>query len=187
MPTILLHPVATLAQFDAQTLLPTAAMLCIITGLLIAYRKRRRRQLTEPCLTPQEQLERNRQLRGVQGDLESLMVQIEQFSKRLAAQLDAKTIAVETLLKQADQRIAELKRLSSGDGQVEMSDVDPGLPGAAPAEPHRPAPAPADLPSDPLARSVYQLADQGLGPQAIAHRLGEHVGKVELILALRSA
>jgi hypothetical protein len=42
------------------------------------------------------------------------------------------------------------------------------------------------VPDDPLARQVYQLADTGLAPADIAQKIGEHVGKVELILALRS-
>ena len=43
-----------------------------------------------------------------------------------------------------------------------------------------------DEPVDPLAKSVYSFADQGLDPAAIAAKLNEHVGKIELILALRA-
>jgi hypothetical protein len=38
---------------------------------------------------------------------------------------------------------------------------------------------------DPLASQVYQLADTGLSASDIAQSLGQHTGKVELILALR--
>jgi hypothetical protein len=38
---------------------------------------------------------------------------------------------------------------------------------------------------DPLARRVYELADGGMDAVAIARQLNEHVGKVELMLALR--
>lgn len=38
---------------------------------------------------------------------------------------------------------------------------------------------------DPLTRSIYSLADAGHSAQAIAQQLGQHTGKVELILALR--
>lgn len=40
---------------------------------------------------------------------------------------------------------------------------------------------------DTLTRSIYALADAGSDPLEIAKQLDEHVGKVELILALRSA
>jgi hypothetical protein len=39
--------------------------------------------------------------------------------------------------------------------------------------------------SDPLCASVYSLADSGSDAVAIAKQLDEHIGKVQLILALR--
>lgn len=39
--------------------------------------------------------------------------------------------------------------------------------------------------ADPIAREIYRLSDAGLPPVEIASRLGQHTGKVELILALR--
>ena len=48
-----------------------------------------------------------------------------------------------------------------------------------------PEPEP-EIPDDPLARSVYQLADEGMEPTQIAQQLDEHIGKIELILALRA-
>ena len=44
-----------------------------------------------------------------------------------------------------------------------------------------------DAAVDPLTREVYALADAGLAAAEIARRLEQHTGKVELILALRSA
>jgi hypothetical protein len=38
---------------------------------------------------------------------------------------------------------------------------------------------------DPVAEDVYRLADGGKSSVEIAKELGEHTGKVELILALR--
>ena len=38
---------------------------------------------------------------------------------------------------------------------------------------------------DPITREVYELADAGHAPVEIARKLGQHTGKVELILALR--
>ena len=38
---------------------------------------------------------------------------------------------------------------------------------------------------DPLTNEIYRLADDGLGVVEIAKQLGQHTGKVELILALR--
>lgn len=57
---------------------------------------------------------------------------------------------------------------------------------ASPAAPQAPA-APLQDPFgiDPLTRDIYTLADAGHSAQAIAQQLGQHTGKVELILALR--
>ncbi|MCK4872158.1 MAG: hypothetical protein KAS72_05500 [Phycisphaerales bacterium] len=50
-----------------------------------------------------------------------------------------------------------------------------------------PSPVITEPPDDPLTRRVYQMADRGAEPVEIAQTLDEQVGKVELILALRSA
>lgn len=177
-----------LAEFQRTDLVFAAGILMITMALMSWLRKRKRRQTTHPVLTPTEQLERNKQLRGVRGDLETLMVEIEQFSKRLAAHLDAKTVGIEMLLKQADQRIAELKRLAKNNGHAEEVPAPAALDSKPSEQPVSVAPQPAnEIPDDPLSRSVYQLADQGLAADAIARKLNEHVGKVELILALRRA
>lgn len=181
-------PIPMLAEFQRTDLVFAAGILMITMALMSWYKKRRRREATHPVLSPTEQLERNKQLRGVRGDLETLMVEIEQFSKRLAAHLDAKTIAIELLLKQADLRIAELKRLNGNPLHDNMRDQPAPIEGVTDEPPiktiTRSAP---EIPDDPLSRSVYQLADQGLPADAIARKLNEHVGKIELILALRTA
>jgi hypothetical protein len=137
---------------------------------------RRKAQSGEAVLTPEEQIERLRQSKGMQGDLETLMVEIEDLAKRVGKQLDAKSAEVERLLAEADRRIAELKRLQGeeGAGRPPLRLSSASTPGAA-------------LPEDPLARSVYALADAGHAPPDIARRLNEPIGKVELVLALRKA
>lgn len=179
-----------LAQFQITDFAFAIGILMIVIALASWYRTRRQQNPANPAITPTEQVERNKQLRGVRGDLESLMGEIEQFSKRLATHLDAKTGAIETLLKQADQRIAELKRLAKSNGHGESDATTTAateskladLPAVETIS--RSAP---EIPDDPLSRSVYQFADQGLPAEAIARKLNEHVGKIELILALRRA
>lgn len=180
--------------FKAADLLPAAGITLIIMSLLMGYRKRRRSQT--PRRTPHEELDRARQLRGMRGDLEQLMVEIQQLAQRFASQLDARTMEMDMVIKRADERIAELKRLL-GDAATDAGDRADAR--QADEAPDSDAPAvagvlravdPPDLASsrpDPLSQSVYRLSDQGLDPQAIADRLEEHIGKVELILALRTA
>lgn len=64
----------------------------------------------------------------------------------------------------------------------------PGADAGAGADvPHAPAPSDGTPPPDALAADVARLADAGRSADQIARQLGEHVGKVELILALRRA
>ena len=133
----------------------------------------------ETTLTPEEQIERLRESRGMHGDLEKLMAEIEDLAKRLEGRLDAKSQQVEKLIAEMDRRIAELSRLQGqSTAKADRVSVAP-----LPAPPL----TPPELPNDPLSRSVYQLADAGHSPPEIARKLNEQIGKVELILALRQA
>ena len=140
--------------------------------MLLVYRKRRAKAAKAP--TPHEQIQRITQQRGMQGDLENLMVEIEQLSKRLSAQLDAKSLELERLVNDADKRLTQLQEAIQ----------HPGFSHSAPTNQPQDA---QTLPNtdDPLVQSVYRLADQGLGPAEIARQLNEHIGKIELIMALR--
>ena len=190
-------------------------ILFICAWLLMRLRKRSLKGPGFP--TARENLERYRQKDAVRDDLERIMVDIEQLAKRLGAQLDAKALQVEKLIDDADLRIAQLQRamreqhLPPTDaerralagpaltgGPAELSTLPASDP---PGTPHQTAPGVAsDIASgnasppvgataggnEPTA-SVHRLADQGLSAAEIARQLNEHVGKVELILALRSA
>jgi hypothetical protein len=152
-------------------LLPAIGLLLIVAGIFSSMKARRRRAAGQ--LTAREEMERLRQRGAVKGDLEQLMVEIEQLAKRLGGQLDAKAIHLEALLREADAKIVELRKLSEAAPPPAASASD--------------EPTPLAEPGDPLARRVCELADEGLTPVDIARRLDEHVGKIELILALRRA
>lgn len=174
------------AWFEEQgllvTLLPAAGLALIIVGLMTTLRARRRRAGSN--LTAREELERVRQKDAVRGDLEQLMVEIEQLARRMSAQLDAKSIELDSLVRKADERIAELRRLTSATPAPPAPTPPLGGDRAAASAPPASAARSGDG-GDPLATRVCDLASQGLTPGEIARRLDEHVGKVELILALR--
>lgn len=155
-----------------QWLLPLGLVM-IVGSIVISLRNRRRRgagKTDRANPTAREILERSKQTRGMQSDLEELMVEIERLTRRFASQLDAKTQRLEQLIDEADSKIARLERLSGPDAAASPPAADAG---------------PTELHIDPTSRSVYELADQGLEPVEIARRLSETPGKVELILALR--
>ncbi len=162
--------------FKPADLLLVGAVLLMTTALLAKLRKRRRAGANRP--TTLEQIEQDRQLRGVRGDLEQLMVQVEQLAREFGAKLDAKTLALEKVIREAEEKIAQLRTASVEARSMPSPTSGPRLEGVSALQ---------ECGSDPVARSVYALADQGLSAGEIAQRLDEHIGKVELILALRAA
>ena len=146
----------------------------------------RKRNLRGPgYTTAQEHLERYKQKDAVRNDLEGLMVDIEQLAKRLGAQLDAKAVRLERLIDDADLRIAQLQQSMR---EQHTAPDTANVPADAAGNPDPPTESDANgEPPDPLTADVYRLADEGLALPQIAQRLDEHVGKVELILALRQA
>lgn len=151
--------------------IPVVGVLLITMSMMMGIRKKRRRFHTQG--TARDRVEELKQKHAVRGDLEQLMVEIEQLAKRFGAQLDAKTVQMERLIDEADRKISELK-------QLDQARRDP----YQMQQPTPPNPQPI-TPDDVLKRSVYDLAEQGHDPVEIARRLDEHVGKIELILALR--
>lgn len=103
---------------------------------------------------------------------------LEELGQNLVAELDARAARLESLLAEADARIGQLEQLAQR---------------PTPRTPARPAPGPiyasmqtpAEDQPDPLNWQIYQMADQGLPAVEIARHLKQHVGNVQLVLALR--
>jgi hypothetical protein len=154
------HPVTLGAALDWLPVLLITAGLAVLGWTVARHRARVVRPISRPLGEP-----------AAQVGLEAVLRDAEELAQRLAADLDARADRLERLLTLADER---LSRLESGGSGME------------PKTPRRtPVVAPADGARDPLNRDVYALADEGLTPVAIARRLEQPTGKVELILALR--
>ncbi len=164
-----------------------------VVMLLIFFmsRYRHRKHNAPPTrLSVQERMEKQKQTLGMKEDMQQVMVEIETMSRRVGAQLDAKAAKLEQLITEADRRIAQLQKLESTSTPTQAGHE------AAPKHTMHDRVAQNETMiadsvegpesgNDPLARRVYALADQGLDATAIAGELREHIGKVELILALR--
>jgi TolA-binding protein len=170
--------------------IPVVGVLLITMSMMMGIRKKRRRSQAQG--TARDRVEELKQRHEVRGDLEQLMVEIEQLAKRFGAQLDAKTVQMERLIDEADRKISELKQIeqsrqdASKLQQALASPFDSQTNQPPPPNPQSSTPGPqSSSPDDALKRSVYNLAEQGHAPPEIARKLDEHVGKIELILALR--
>lgn len=189
--------------FANALMLAGVALLAAV--LLYNIRKRSRGQADRP--DPRERLEHQKQTSGMRNDLREMMVELENVTRQFSSQLDARTRKLEKLIEEADRRIEALGQAGAGGRSPESrpepepksksgaGSGDNGAGGAAGGEQASASASdragdeapPVDQPVEPtpVAKKVYQLADAGCDAAQIARELNEHIGKVELILALR--
>ena len=118
------------------------------------------------------------QQRGIERDMQNLLVELSEMARQVTGQLDTRAAKLDALLQEADEKIAELRRLTD---RVSTMDNPPEQP--ADLEPMLVAPSPP--PNESRHRDVYALADAGRSVHEIAQELQRPRGEVELILALR--
>lgn len=135
------------------------------------------------------------------AELASVARDVEELAERLAARMDERAERLERLIEAADERLARLEhatgetprspvRAARGPTTVRtaLSRIAAEDDGATPApEPKRVVASAGAFAPDPINGKVYELADMGKQPAEIAAALDEHIGKVQLILALREA
>ncbi len=191
LPLVLAQEVSSLsepspfAEFTLTDALLPIGVLLLVTWSLMTLRKRRKQMGQPPAaMEPVHRARVGQAANRMHDDLNQLMVEIEQMAKRMGAQLDNKAARIESLLDEADRKLAELQQASRETAAPPSAASKPAAldapePPAAPAKP--------TLGDDVLNRRVCALSDEGLSAQEIAEELGEYIGKVELILSLRSA
>jgi len=153
---------------------PPAMMLmgvALLTWLTLRSFLRRARHPTQPS-EPRERIEAIRKQAGARAQIDSFSADAQELTQRLAAQLDAKAARIQLLLEEAEEAVRRLERAKRA--------VD-----AAPSHPETRALEQAE--DNPLSNQVYRLADEGHSTLEIARRLNQHVGQIELMLALRRA
>ncbi len=127
-------------------------------------------------------------VREVTSQIQSLLAEVEDTARRVAAQIDNRRRALEQLIAEADEKIRKLEALARGDvgGAENVGTVGNVSREAAQTlsrlRQERGAP-PAN--EDPAYVPIYQLADQGKNAREIGQALGRQPGEIELILALR--
>lgn len=165
---------------ESQNLVPLGLLVALTTYLLWTSRRKLRQHANQPKRsTPQrepvpvspgskEQLRR---------DLESLIAELEQLSRKISAEIDTRFAKLEAAMHDADRRIAALHRLTQQqEGSTSRKPAREQPEGAKPA---------SDRPEDRYAL-IYELTDVGFSPVEIARDLGRTPGEVELILNLRN-
>lgn len=111
-------------------------------------------------------------------DVEQVMLELEKLSRQIHGRIDTKLARLETLIRDADQRIERLSRLAgapTGGSRLEIT-LD--------REEPQPIPKTGEVGED-WHSAVYRAADGGMTAVQIAQKVGRTTGEVELLLALR--
>ena len=87
--------------------------MCAALLSVALLRRSKERSVTARDLT-REQLARQRDLRQIHTSIEDILLQVEELSQRMNAQIDAKTAALNEALRKADEQIAKLERSRTG-------------------------------------------------------------------------
>jgi heme exporter protein D len=160
-------PLELLAEGDNRTqwVIYGMAALAIVYLVVRPLLKRKDPLESAASLSPARQ-------RSVEREMQNLLVELSEMARQITAQLDTRSAKLEALLQEADQKLAELRKLSS------ESAAPPASSQAAAAA----TPSPA---LDPRHVEIYRLSDQGRSAQEIAQHLNRPRGEIELILHLR--
>lgn len=151
---------------------PLALVVVVIYLLMSSYLRKQRARTGSISRTP-ARAERPSPSAGradVRRDIDALLVELQELSRRISAEIDVRFAKLEVAMRDADRRIAALNRLTH-QGQTKPVDE----------------PEDAGEGQDIRHAIVYELADQGYSPVEIAKDLGKTPGEVELILNLRQA
>ncbi|GAB4545755.1 MAG: hypothetical protein Tsb0013_03870 [Phycisphaerales bacterium] len=192
-----------------------AAGIALVTMVMLRiWWKRRKRSMRrdreEAELSPKARMERIRaeaQRDDPAGStLRKMMVDAQELTRACSAQLDTKAARLEALIEEANATLAKLEAAQRGaeaspamrhaTGPVSDRGLESvGFPMDRQRVRTRPdaversldASSSPGLGDDPTAQRVMDLARRGYTPVQIAQELGEQVGRVELMLALRRA
>jgi hypothetical protein len=159
-----------------------AAAVVGLTILMLSTRRKLRdhQQRTHP--TARERFtELEREVKTTRN-VEEVMLELDQLSRQIHGRLDTKFAKLEAIIRDADQRIAELSRLLRASSGGAAFDVTVEATGA-----DEPPPDSSSECADHPRAAVYRLAESGLSPSQIAEKVGKPLGEVELILALQRA
>ena len=177
---------------------PVAAIAVGVGAIMLIYlfllrpKARQARRRPDPLNVPASRRQSLAGEREAERAMQSIVLQLEQMSRQIGAQVDTKAAKLEALIAEADEKIQALGRAVSDAPTAPTPDRDraAGLAAMLSEQIRSSRPAGANENETGLAGlarhgDIYRLADEGLDASAIAGRLRRPRGEVELILALR--
>jgi hypothetical protein len=184
---------------SGSQLLMLAMAIAGLTILMISTRKKMVQRSRESAARPKvrDQARQMQKESHLRRDLDQVMLELDQLSRHIHARIDTKFAKLEAVIRDADERIERLSRLTDtasgqgggedvrggGKGQLDITleQQDPGTPSSATPE----SAATSERRMD--HEAIYRMGDAGMSAHEIAARTGKQTGEIELILSLRSA
>lgn len=161
-----------------------ATMVLLAVGLLgiIYYAflrpKARNAKRRDPLATPPSQRQSLASERSAERQMQSLVIELEQLSRRMGSQIDTKAAKLSALIDQAERATSELNAVLAKAKAIDLTDaITNGQSG----------PADSGLAGLSHHRDIYTLADAGKSIGDIARQTNRPAGEIELILALRGS
>lgn len=152
-------------------------VLLVAIMLRLTYRKQRNPG-PSPKTFAREHLAKMKEEHGMRGDIEELMVQLQELSRDISAQIDTRFTKLEASIQSADERIETLQKLirtAQGRPAIDLLADDDDKP-----QPSEPVPAGVDV----MRSRILALTEIGKDPVEIAREIGRTPGEIELILSL---
>lgn len=157
-------------------------LLVVISSMLWSARRKPKAPRFDPEAFQRKEFSAMKDPRGMQGDLQELIIELEELSRRINAQIDTKFAKLEASIMHADERIEALRLL------IQQATGQSGIDVTVDRERDESVPTASDprVPADPRHAQVYALADADKSSMEIARETGIPTGEVELILGLRN-
>ena len=148
-------------------LVPFAVAALATVWLLASMRRQRHRAAARSADRPPPAPSPS-SVAGLHRDLDALLVELQELSRRISAEIDTRFAKLEAAMRDADRRIAVLNRLSREVATGQRADA------SIVAQPTQ-VPA-ATTTTDPRYSVIYELADAGFSTVDIARDLGRTPG-----------
>lgn len=152
-------------------------LLAVITVIYLMMRPRKR----DPLAGAGPMRSSLAQQKALEHDMQSVIVELNELTRQMSAQLETRAMKLELLIRDADERIAALGDANARAMPVAAEAATPSM--VIAAEPVRAMRLVHD--SEDRWNDVYHHADAGASIGDICRTLNRPRGEVELILALR--
>lgn len=185
---------AILGEIDGASsgMMPLLLVVCAVFIMIVLLRRHQSGAVSKRG-PARDHLAQIRDQRKLRNSMDDLLLQVEAVARRVGAEVETRFAKLETVIRDADERINTLRRLSEQhrsdagraeqpvDADAETTDANP--PVAAPSP--EPTSTPDTAVGDPRFERVYALIDSGASTISAAEQLSLPLGEVELILNLR--